>query len=312
MERIQPIAPEVLDMKMKCFVVAMLAISTAAGQAQTATASEYKGPIIDAHAHLRLGQNDGLMANQPTGTDALRKLDETAGVIQSALIVIARQGQPEKTREQNDAVLAAAAASPNRFYPVVSVHPADKEAALTELERVAKLGAKEVKLHPNTQNFDVSDPDVGAVVEKCGDLGLVVLFDSYKPWDSSEMGKFLLLAVKHPKTRIVLAHMGFSYFREAISFSVIQRLGMSNNVWFDISAIAPIYADSPVQAELVWTMRKVGVNHILFGSDWPVYSPEEAVKAVRSLGLSKAEQKQVFYDNAVQLLGLKDKTPSAN
>ena len=299
-------------MKVKSFGVAVAAILSAAGTAHAAAANEYKGPIIDAHAHLRLNQTDGLVPTQPIGTDALRKLDEAAGVSESALIVIARKGQPEKTREQNDAVLAAAVASPNSFYPVVSVHPADKEAALSELERVAKLGAKEVKLHPNTQNFDVADPDVGTVVEKCGELGLVVLFDSYKPWDASEMGKFLMLAVQHPKTKIVLAHMGFSYFREAVSFSLIRKLGMADNVWFDISAIAPTYADSPVQPEFVWTLRKVGINHILFGSDWPVYTPEEAVKAVRSLGLTEAEQKQVFYDNAVQLLGLRDQPNKAN
>ena len=278
-------------------------------QAHAQATQEYKGPIIDAHAHLRLGEADGLTPTQPIGTDALRTLDTTAGVAKSALIVIARQGQPEKTRQQNDAVLAAAAASPNRFYPVVSVHPADKQSALDELDRVAKLGAKEVKLHPNTQNFDLSDPDVGAVVEKCGELNLIVLFDSYKPWDASEMGKFLLLAVQHPKTKIVLAHMRFSYFREAVSFELIRRLGMADNVWFDISAIAPTYAGSPIQPELVWTLRKVGTNHILFGSDWPVYTPDEAVKAVRSLGLTVDEQKQIFHDNAAQLLGLEPLKP---
>ena len=273
-------------------------------QARTQATQTYKGAIIDAHAHLRLTETDGLTSTQPIGTDALRTIDDTAGVSKSALIVIARQGQPEKTRQQNDAVLAAAAVSPNRFYAVVSVHPADKQVALDELDRVAKLGAKEVKLHPTTHNFDVSDPDVGTIVEKCGELNLVVLFDSYKPWDASEMGKFLLLAVQHPKTKIVLAHMGFSHFREAVSFELIRRLGMADNVWFDISAIAPTYAGSPVQPELVWTMRKVGTNHILFGSDWPVYTPDEAVKAVRSLGLTVDEQKQIFHDNAVQLLGL--------
>jgi uncharacterized protein len=172
------------------------------------------------------------------------------------------------------------------------------------LERVAKLGAKEVKLHPNTQNFDVADPAVDAVVQKCGDLGLVVLFDSYKPWDSDELGKLLLLAIRHPETKLVLAHMGLSHFRDAISFAVIRKLGMGDNVWFDISAIVTTYAGSPVQSELVWTLRKVGTDRVLFGSDWPIYSPAEAVEAVRHLGLTVVEQKQVFYDNAVRLLGL--------
>jgi predicted TIM-barrel fold metal-dependent hydrolase len=288
--------------------LALIVLLTMANTPDAAVAATYTGPIIDAHAHLRLGDSDALLPTQPIGTDALRKLDDSAGIQQSALIVIAKKGEPENTRAQNDAVLAAAAASQNRFYAVVSVHPADGDGALAELDRVAKLGAKEVKLHPNTQNFDVADPSVDAVIEKCGQLGLVVLFDSYKPWDASEMGKFLLLAVNHPKTKLVLAHMGFSYFREAVSYSVISKYGLGQNVWFDISAIASTYADSPVQPELVWSMRKVGINRILFGSDWPLYSPKEAESAVRRLGLTADEQSRVFHDNAAQLLGL----PSAS
>jgi predicted TIM-barrel fold metal-dependent hydrolase len=240
----------------------------------------------------------------PKGAEPIRALDVAAGVEESALIVIARRGNMDATRAQNDAVLAAAAASLGHFYAVVSVNPLDGEAALTELERLAKLGAKEVKLHPNTQNFDVSDPSVAAVVDRCGQLGLVVLFDSYKPWDASEMGKFILLAAQHPHAKIVLAHMGFSYFREAVSFSTLERLGMGGNVWFDISAIAPTYAGSPLVPELVWTMRKVGISHVIFGSDWPVYTPAESIEAVRSLGLSADEQRKVFHDNVAELLGL--------
>jgi len=278
--------------------------------AQAASADDYTGPIIDTHAHLRLGEHDGLSQTHPIGTDALRALDDAAGITQSALIVIARKGVPEQTRQQNDAVMAAAKASNGRFYPIVSVHPADGEVAFIELERLAKLGAKEVKLHPNTQNFDVSDPAVAAVVKKCGDLGLVVLFDSYKPWDSSEMGKFLLLAVQNPKTKIILAHMGFTYFREAVSFAQLKKLGLPLNVWFDISAIATTFVGSPAQAEMVWTMRKVGIDHILFGSDWPVDTPGDAAAAVRHLGLSEEEQRLVFHDNAVKLLGLDDQSNS--
>jgi len=292
----------------KNIVPILAALLSLAGTACAADIHDYRGPIIDAHAHIRFGETDGLMPNQPVGTDMLLKLDRAAGVTTSALIVIARKGEPEKTREQNDRVMAAAGAG-RSFYPVVSVHPGDGEAALAELERVAKLGAKEVKLHPNTQNFDVADPEVGTVVQKCGELGLVVLFDSYKPWDSDEMGKLLLLAVRHPKTKLVLAHMGFSHFREAVSFAVLRKLGMGDNVWFDISAIVSTYVGSPVESELVWTLRKVGTDRVLFGSDWPVYSPAEAVEAVRHLGLTGAEQKQIFHDNAVRLLGVAGPAP---
>jgi predicted TIM-barrel fold metal-dependent hydrolase len=236
----------------------------------------------------------------------MRKLDDAAGVTRSALIVIARKGEPDVTRAQNDRVLRTAANSDGKFYAVVSVHPADGDFALEELERVARLGAKEVKLHPNTQDFDVADASVAAIVKKCGELGLVVLFDSYKPWDPGEMGKFLRLAVQHPQTKIVLAHMGFSYFREAISFAQLRKLGMATNVWFDLSAIAVAYVDSPVHPELLWTMRKVGVDRFLFGSDWPVDTPAKAVSAIHKMGLTKTEEQLIFHDNVCSLLKLND------
>jgi len=243
--------------------------------------------------------------DQGKGTAPIAAIDDEAGVTQSALIVIARASQMDKTRAQNDAVIAAARAGNGRFYPIASVHPADGADAMAELDRMAAAGVKVIKLHPNTQNFDVADPAVAAAVQHCGEKGLIVLFDSYKPWDLSEMGKFLVLAVKHPQTKLILAHMGFSTFREAIMYAQLPKLGMAQNVYFDLSAIAAIYANSPVQPELVWTIRKVGVDHFLFGSDWPVDTPAVAEKAVRDLGFTANEQKMIFHDNAAKLIGLR-------
>jgi predicted TIM-barrel fold metal-dependent hydrolase len=293
---------------MNARTVKSIAVAWSLMGACAATAAQpaggYSGPVIDAHAHLRLGESDALLPDQPVGTDALQRIDERAGVSESALIVIAPRADMARTRAQNDAVLDSARSSHGRFYAVVSVHPADADDALAELDRVARLGAREVKLHPNTQAFDVADPAVGKVVDRCGELGLVVLFDSYKPWDSSEMGKFMVLAIQHPKAKLVLAHMGYTYFREAVSFDTLRRLGLARNVWFDLSAIATTYAGSPLQPELVWTIRKVGTDRFLFGSDWPVYAPAEAIAAVRLLGFTRREQQQIFHDNVVALLGL--------
>jgi predicted TIM-barrel fold metal-dependent hydrolase len=186
----------------------------------------YRGPSIDTHAHVRLGDDDTTAQDHPRGIEALQRLDDAAGVTRSALIVMARKGQVPATRKQNDAVIELARNSQGRFFAVASVHPADGEAALAELSRVAKAGVKVIKLHPNTQGFDVADPAVAAVAQRCGELGLV------------------------------------------------------------------------------WTIRKLGMDRILFGSDWPVDTPAVAHEAIAKLGLSAEAQKMVLYDNARQLLGL--------
>jgi predicted TIM-barrel fold metal-dependent hydrolase len=260
--------------------------------------------IIDTHAHIHFTDDDAVLPTQPRGTEALQQLDDQAHVTQSALIVIAQRGQVERTRQQNDAVIAAAAASHGRFFPVASVHPLDGQAAFDEMARVAALGVRVIKLHPNSQNFDVADPAVAALAARAGALHLILLFDSYKPWDASEIGKFLMLSVQNPNTRFILAHMGWSQFRETLAFAQLRRLGIGGNVWFDLSAIAPTYADSPLEPELVWTIRQIGTERLLFGSDWPVYTPAESADAVRRLGFTPAEQRQIFHDNAAALLGV--------
>lgn len=69
------------------------------------------GPIIDTHAHIRLGDGDAVRSDQGVGPDAIIAVDKEAEVSLSAAIVIARAGQIEKNRAQNDAVIAAAKAS---------------------------------------------------------------------------------------------------------------------------------------------------------------------------------------------------------
>jgi predicted TIM-barrel fold metal-dependent hydrolase len=65
--------------------------------------------------------------------------------------------------------------------------------------------------------------------------------------------------------------------------------------------VAPLYADSPFAGQLLWVCRQVGVDRVLFGSDWPLTSLEDAATSVRRLGFSQAEQAQVFRENAEAL-----------
>jgi predicted TIM-barrel fold metal-dependent hydrolase len=277
----------------------VLAVASAWGQAN------YAGPIIDVHAHVRLSERlGGLSPSHPPGIEALRALDDAAGVGRSALVVIAMRGRMEQTRADNDAVIDLAASSAKRFYPVVSV-PGRRQGGAGRAGTCGEAGRQADQAASQHARLRRSDPAVAAVLQKCGALGLVVLMDAFKPWDPGQMGKLVLLSLKHPKTRFVLAHMGFSQFREAAVFADVRKVGMgSNNVWFDLSVIATAYAGSPIAPELVWTMRRIGIDRMQFGSDWPVDSPAAAVAAIRRLGLDEQEQRKVFHDNAAALLGL--------
>ena len=65
-----------------------------------------------------------------------------------------------------------------------------------------------------------------------------------------------------------------------------------------------LVADSPVEDEFVWTIRNVGIEHVLLGSDYPQYSLEQNVDALGRLPLAEGEKAKIRYENARALFGL--------
>jgi aminocarboxymuconate-semialdehyde decarboxylase len=44
----------------------------------------------------------------------------------------------------------------------------------------------------------------------------------------------------------------------------------------------------------------------MYGTDYPCWDPATALKLLSEIGLSKADQEKIFYDNARRILGLRD------
>lgn len=216
----------------------------------------------------------------------------------------AREGQPAEIRASNDALIALARRNP-AMLPVATVHPYDGQAALDELGRLASAGVRLIKIHPHTQRFDASDPRVLALVRRAGEVGLIVLMDnaSVLPGDSE---KLFNLALAAPNTTFIFAHLGGMSFRfwNILSAARTAEGLFGNNIYFDISAIVALLADSPVEDEFVWTIRNVGVEHVLLGSDYPQYSLEQNLAALDRLGLSEAERAAIRSGNARRLFRL--------
>jgi len=213
-------------------------------------------------------------------------------------------GQIAATRAHNDTLLAMASRYPGML-PIATVHPYDGQDAVKELERVAGRGMKVLKLHPHTQKFEVTDPRVGALVERAGELGVVVLFDNAGiiPGDCENLFN---LALNHAKTKFIFAHMGGLHFRfwNILALARTAENLFADNIYFDISATSALAAGSPIQEEFVWTIRNVGVDHVLLGSDFPQISLGKTLAALDRLGLTESEKAQIRFENARKLLRL--------
>ena len=258
-------------------------------------------PVFDVHVHLRDGE---------TSLQQYRDDVRAAGLDLSGIGVMwfggphqARQGDLAKIRAGNDRVIALAAQHAD-VLPIATVHPYDGDAALTELARVAAAGVKVLKIHAHTQGFDVADPRVEALARRAGELGVTVLMDNANilPGDSE---KLFNLVVRVPKTTFILAHIGGLNFR----FWNILALARTadgfgfENLYFDISATVLVVADSPVEEEFLWTLRNVGLDHVLLGSDYPQIGLGRTVEAFERLDLSDDEKAKIRSVNAKKLFG---------
>lgn len=257
--------------------------------------------VFDSHVHLWEGEK------------SLRQYEEQAKTAGIELVGLggmwfggpnqALSGHPDQIRTSNDAHFALAKKHPEML-PIATVHPYDGEVAIEEVSRVAALGFKVLKLHPHTQKFDPSDPRVLTVVTRAGDVGMIVLMDNFNiiPGDSE---KLFNLALAAPRTKFIFAHLGGMNFRfwNVIRAARTAKGLYADNIYFDISGTTVLLKDSPIRDEFVWTIRGVGVDHVLLGSDFPQFTLAETLAAFDELNLTADEKNKIRYQNARTLFG---------
>jgi predicted TIM-barrel fold metal-dependent hydrolase len=264
----------------------------------------FRGPVIDVHTHPQLG-NEIEVGTKPHRPEDYLAAMRGVDLRRIAALVIAPRGDPTRTRRLNDSVLDLGARSSGRFFPVCSVHPLDGDEALEEVDRVARAGARALKLHPNTQDFDVADPAIRGVVKRASEGSLPVLFDAYSPFDPAQAGKFVRLAMEVPDARLILAHAHGPRFPDLLVHPILALYPWwRRRVWVDLSATGELLAGGPFAEQFVWVLRKVGVDRLLFGSDFPLSSsPRGALDALIDLGFRPEEIRAVAHDNAAELFG---------
>jgi uncharacterized protein len=95
-------------------------------------------------------------------------------------------------------------------------------------------------------------------------------------------------------------------FWNTIPFARTAKDFYKDNIYFDVSAIVTLIAGSPIQSEFVWTMRNIGVDHIMLGSDYPKFTLRQSVDALESLDLTRSEKDKIRYQTARKLLTPKE------
>lgn len=261
--------------------------------------------IFDIHTHCfpdalapraigKLSFASGGLHPHTDGTlSSLENLMRAQGVDAFAVQNIATN--PGQMKKVND---FAASMQCAHIYPFGSVHP-DAPDALEELERIAALGLRGIKLHPDYQDFFVDDPKMFPIYKKASDLGLIILFHAGQ--DYGYRAPFhctpvrLAAALRNIDCPVIAAHWGGAGMGE----DVLRHLcGLP--LYFDLSFG---YGTKP-RAEALDIIEKHGTHRLLFGSDCPWHTPKMEMRLLDTLELSAGEREDIFWNNAAKLLGM--------
>ena len=269
----------------------------------TTSASAFaQNAVVDTHVHLHKGAAS--LAEYRAQLKAAGQSVDAFGAMWFGGPNQALAGNPADISKRNDALIVLAAKNPDMI-AIATVHPYDGDAALAEVDRVAARGIRLLKIHPHTQKFDAADPRVLTLVKRAGDKGMTVVMDnaSIVPADNE---KLFNLALAAPKTKFIFGHMGGLGFRfwNILALARTAENLFADNIYFDISASVILAADSPIEEEYVWTIRNVGVDHVLIASDFPQISLPKTLEAFAKLDLTDAERAKIRSGNARKLLGL--------
>ena len=208
---------------------------------------------------------------------------------------------PRNVMISNDEVAGFVAQAPGRLVGVGSVDIARPMAALREARRcVHELGFKAIRVLPWLWECPPTDRRFYPVYTACCDLGVpfCTQIGHTGPLMPSEVGRPIYLdqvALDFPELVVVAGHIGYPWTDEAIAVATKHE-----RVYLDTSA----YTVRRYPAALVDYLRGHGRTKVLFGSNYPMIPPAQALAGLDELGLEPAVRAAFLAGNAARVFGI--------
>jgi predicted TIM-barrel fold metal-dependent hydrolase len=284
--------------------------------------------VIDFHTHifpswLREKRDEyikrdpcfSLLYSQPqakivTAEELLASMDE-AGIELSVVINIGWVGH-ELCVKTNDYILDSVSRYPTRFVGFCAIQPGAGDAAIAELERCSKAGAKGIgELRSDVQGFDLADKKtMKPLVDAALKYDLIFLTHSSEPVGHEYSGKGSItpdvlysFITNFPNLKIVCAHWGGGLPFYALMPEVAKAL---SNVFFDTAATVFLY-----KPEIFKQMSHIiSSDKILFGTDYPLMHQNRVLAQIQSSQLPEEDKARILGANAQKLLHLDERSRS--
>lgn len=260
--------------------------------------------IFDAHTHIypnkiaekaskTIGEFYDISMNFNGTTETLLRLGSEHGVEKHLVHSVATNAH--QVTSINNFILSEVNMHPDKFIGFATLHQ-DFENPYEELKRVKEAGLKGVKLHPDFQKFEISDPIMDDAYRAMMEMDLPVLFhtgDARYNW--SHPKHIPLILKKHPHLKIICAHFG-AYSQWAEAAECLKGTG----VWVDTSSSFFMISDEQAKQYI----SLYGEDKVLFGSDYPMWNVGDEIQNILRLGLTDKQNEKIFSLNLSSLLGI--------
>jgi predicted TIM-barrel fold metal-dependent hydrolase len=203
----------------------------------------------------------------------------------------------------NDEVAEWVRTAPGRLAGLAAIDLQRPMEAVRELRRcVGELGFKGLRIVPWLWEAPPTDRRYYPLLATCVELGVpfCTQVGHTGPLRPSETGRPIpyidQIALDFPELVIVCGHIGYPWTEEMIAVARKHE-----NVYIDTSA----YTARRYPPELIAYMK--GARHkVLFGTNYPMISPDAALADLQELGLGEAACESFLSGNARRVFGLQD------
>jgi len=261
--------------------------------------------IIDFHVHIypekiaeRAVKSVGDFYNlemSETGTSQKiisdnKKIGVTASVVHSVAVTASR------VTAINDYILSECEAH-KEFYGFGTMH-AGFDNKIEETQRFLNMGLRGVKIHPDTQLFNMDDERMFELYDYLQQTKTPILIHTgdYR-YDYSHPCRLKNILKQFPDLIAIGAHFGgWSVFDLALEYLKDEKC------YLDTSSSFPMIGLKRAK-ELI---RIYGADRIVYGTDFPMWDPEKSLNDFMELNLTEDENKLILCGNAKKILKIKE------
>jgi len=209
----------------------------------------------------------------------------------------------------NEEVAEGAARHSDVLVAFASIDPAKGIAGARAARRLVEShDVRGFKFHPSLQGFDPSDPIAYPLYQAIEELGVPAMFHTGQTGIGAGVrggGGIRLrysnplslddVAADFPDLTIIMAHPSFPWQDEALAVATHKP-----NVFIDLSGWSPKY----FPPQLVRYANSLLQDKVLFGSDYPVITPDRWLEDFERLDLKAEVLPKILKENAVRVLRL--------